>query len=158
MDAAHCPAHRRMAVATCARCGTFLCGDCTELLGEAALCPDCLALVRRESKPSWLLTGALGLQCIALVAVPLLLLLPFEVRVDPARGTIVVPLVRRLPLLQLVAFGVGWTVGARELQRLVHDALPSRARAFARLTRGLAAANLVLGLVVLQRVIGLFGR
>ncbi|MBM7111915.1 hypothetical protein [Archangium primigenium] len=151
-----------MAVATCARCGTFLCGDCTELLGDAALCPDCLALVRREGTPSWSLTGALGLQCIALVAAPLLLLLPFEARVEPGHGTIVLPLLRRLPVLQLLAFGVGWPVGARELQRLVHGALPSWARVLARLTRGLAAANLgfvlVQGLLVARLVLGLFGR
>jgi hypothetical protein len=65
-------------------------------------------------------------------------------------------------VLQLLAFGVGWLVGARELQRLVHGELPSRARALARLTRGLAAANLgfvlVQGLLVARLVLGLFGR
>jgi len=46
-ESPRCPVHERAAVATCARCGTFLCGDCTELLGEAAYCVSCLSRVRR---------------------------------------------------------------------------------------------------------------
>jgi hypothetical protein len=48
-------------VATCARCGTFLCGECTELLGEAAYCAPCLSRVRRRRRlPRGFLLG-LGL-------------------------------------------------------------------------------------------------
>jgi B-box zinc finger len=55
-----CPAHQRSAVATCARCGTFLCGDCTELRGEDAWCASCVALVGPRSGFRWrrLLWGA----------------------------------------------------------------------------------------------------
>ncbi|HSP79610.1 MAG TPA: hypothetical protein VLQ93_13825 [Myxococcaceae bacterium] len=56
-----CPVHERAAVATCARCGTVLCGECTELLGEAAYCASCLSHVRRGRRLPRGLSLGLGL-------------------------------------------------------------------------------------------------
>jgi hypothetical protein len=39
-----CPVHERAAIATCDRCGTFLCSSC-DVLGAPPLCEDC---VKRE--------------------------------------------------------------------------------------------------------------
>ncbi|ATB30515.1 hypothetical protein [Melittangium boletus] len=151
-----------MAVATCARCGTFLCGECTELIGETAACADCFALLHRRGTPSWALTLALGLQGVALVSAPLVLLLPFQVRIDTGQATIVLPLLRRVPVLNLLAFGAGWFMASRELRRLERADLPSRARTMARATRVLAVINLgfvlLQGLLVLRLLLGLFGR
>lgn len=36
-----CPVHERAAIATCDRCGTFLCSSC-DVLGEPPLCEDCV--------------------------------------------------------------------------------------------------------------------
>lgn len=156
-----CPAHQRTAVATCARCGTFLCGDCTEVLGETAVCASCLALLARRGIPSWGLTLTFVAQLVALLSAPLLLLMPFQVQVDSSHGTIVLPLVRRLPVLSLLAFLSGWFVGARELRRL-EPGVSSRARVLARLTRALAGVNLgvmlLQGALLLRLVLGLFGR
>ena len=66
-----CPSHQRAAVATCVRCGTFLCGECTELLGEAASCASCIAFVRKHGAASRALQGVFGLGLVALLIVPL---------------------------------------------------------------------------------------
>lgn len=64
-----CPPHQRAAVATCLRCGTFLCGECTELLGEAAYCASCLTFLQRHGPSSRaLLWGVLGLGLAGLLA------------------------------------------------------------------------------------------
>jgi len=156
-----CPAHQRTAVATCARCGTFLCGECTELIGETTACADCFALLQRRGAPSWALTLTLGLQVLALLSAPLVLLLPFQVRVDMGHATIVLPLLRRLPVLNLLAFGAGGFMASRELRRLERAELPSRARTMARATRVLAGLNLgfvlIQGVLVLRLVLGLLG-
>jgi hypothetical protein len=157
-----CPPHGRTAVATCARCGTFLCGECTELLGERALCAECLGRVARGGTASWGLTLTLALQFIALVSAPLLLLLPFQLRVDTGHGTVVLPLLRRLPLLNLVAGVVGLVLASRELRRGDAEDLSSRTRALTRATRGLAWVNLgfvlLQGLLLARLVLGLFAR
>ena len=39
-EGAQCPVHEQAAVATCARCGTFLCASCNAL-GKPPLCEEC---------------------------------------------------------------------------------------------------------------------
>ena len=157
---ARCPSHQRAAVATCVRCGTFLCGECTELLGEAAYCASCIAFVRKHGAASLALKLTFGLGLIALASVPLSLLLPVNVRVDMGRATIVLPLLRRLPVLNGVAAGLGFWVSARELRRLAREDISSPARTLARWTRGLAWLNLACVLLqlflLLRLVLGLF--
>ncbi len=154
-----CPTHQRAAVATCVRCGTFLCGECTELLGEAAYCASCIAFVRQHGAASLALKLTLGLGLIALATVPLAMLLPVNVVVDMGRATIVLPLLRRLPVLNGIAAGLGFWLSSRELRRLQH-AEPSPARTWARWTRGLSWLNLACVLLqvflVLRFVLGLF--
>ncbi len=154
-----CPTHQRAAVATCVRCGTFLCGECTELLGEAAYCASCIAFVRQHGAASLALKLTLGLGLIALATVPLAMLLPVNVVVDTGRATIVLPLLRRLPVLNGIAAGLGFWLSSRELRRLEHVE-PSPARTWARWTRGLSWLNLACVLLqlflVLRLVLGLF--
>ncbi|HYO58292.1 B-box zinc finger protein [Archangium sp.] len=143
-----CPMHQRAAVATCVRCGTFLCGECTELLGEAACCASCIAFVRKHGAASLVLKLTFGLGILALLTVPISMLLPVNVVVDTSRATIVLPLLRRLPVLNGLAAGLGFWLSARELRRLERVELSSPARTLARWTRGLAWFNL--GCVLLQ--------
>ncbi|MCY1073657.1 B-box zinc finger protein [Archangium lansingense] len=155
-----CPTHQRAAVATCVRCGTFLCGECTELLGEAAYCASCIAFVRRHGAASLALKLTFGLGIVALLTVPLAMLLPMNVVVDMGRATIVFPLLRRLPVLNAIAAGLGFWLSARELRRLERVELSSPARSLARWTRGLAWFNLACVLLqlflVLRFVLGFF--
>ncbi|WP_375770141.1 B-box zinc finger protein [Archangium gephyra] len=155
-----CPTHQRAAVATCVRCGTFLCGECTELLGEAACCASCITFVRKHGAASLALKLTLGLGLIALATVPLALLLPMNVVVDMGRATIVLPLLRRLPVLNGLAAGLGFWLSSRELRRLERVDVPSPARTWARWTRGLSWLNLACVLLqvflVLRLVLGFF--
>lgn len=53
-----CPVHEQKAVATCDRCGTFLCAKCGSL-GSPPLCEDCV--VRSDvprSRPRWVVNVA----------------------------------------------------------------------------------------------------
>ena len=154
-----CPPHQRPAVATCVRCGTFLCGECTELLGEAATCASCLPLLRAHGSASLPLKLAFGLCVAAMLSSPFVLLLPLHVRVDPERALLVLPLLRRLPLLNVLAAGVGGVLASRELRRLGPGARPSPTGSLARWTRTLAWLNLgfvvLQGFLVLRLVLGL---
>lgn len=155
-----CPPHQRAAVATCVRCGTFLCGECTELLGEAAYCASCSAFVREHGAASLALKLTLGLGIVALLTVPLAMLLPVQVVVDMGRATLVVPLLRRLPVLNAIAAGLGFWLSSRELRRLERVESSSPARSWARWTRALSWLNLACVLLqlflVLRFVLGLF--
>ncbi|OJH36346.1 hypothetical protein BON30_34950 [Cystobacter ferrugineus] len=154
-----CPPHQRPAVATCVRCGTFLCGECTELLGEAATCASCLPLLRAHGSASLPLKLAFGLCVAAMMSSPLALLLPLHVKVEPERALIVLPLLRRLPVLNVLAAGVGGVLASRELRRLGPGGRSSPAGSLARWTRALAWLNLgfvlLQGFLVLRLVLGL---
>jgi hypothetical protein len=143
-----CPPHHRPAVTTCARCGTFLCGECLELLGDTATCASCLPVLRAQGSASLGLKLAFGLGVAAMMSAPFALLLPLHARVDPGQALLVLPLLRRLPVLNLVAAVTGEMLAAREGRRLGPGARPSPAGSLARWTRALAAFNL--GFVLLQ--------
>ena len=155
-----CPTHQRAAVATCVRCGTFLCGECTELLGEAAWCASCGAFVRKHGAASLALKLTFGLGIAALLSVLLAMFLPLNVVVDRERGALVFPLLWRLPVLNAIATGLGFWLSSRELRRLERVELPSPARTWARWTRGLSWLNLACVLLqlflVVRFVLGLF--
>jgi len=52
-DGAVCPVHELAAVATCERCGTFLCAKCGSL-GTPPLCEDCVARPdEARALPGW---------------------------------------------------------------------------------------------------------
>ncbi|WPB76297.1 B-box zinc finger protein [Archangium violaceum] len=155
-----CPTHQRAAVATCVRCGTFLCGECTELLGESSYCASCSAFVREHGTASLALKLTLGLGIVALLTVPLAMLLPVSVVVDIGQATLVVPVLRRLPVLNGIAAGLGFWLSSRELRRLERVESASSARSWARWTRGLSWLNLACVLLqvflVLRLVLGFF--
>lgn len=115
--AARCALHPDLsAVATCARCGGFLCGDCLELVGEAPSCAPCVTQLQREGRPSRAVQVALGFGVLGLVLVPCSL---------------------ALPLPPLVA-GVGCVVvGTREVRRIRRGEGPQRGLAQANLARKL---------------------
>jgi hypothetical protein len=117
-------------VATCARCGSFLCGECTEVREDAAWCASCVAWLRVHGQPSRLMRGVLGLQVASLLGLPvgLFCFLP-------------------TPLFTLVAAGVGLWLPTRELRRIARGEAPERGRKTARVARGLAWVNLGLGLL-----------
>jgi hypothetical protein len=50
LEGALCPVHEKPAMATCGRCGTFLCVDC-KALGQPPLCEDCLDREAAERRP-----------------------------------------------------------------------------------------------------------
>jgi len=121
---ARCASHPDVtAVATCARCGSFLCGDCTELLGESPACAPCVALLRREMKPSRGVQVALGLNLLGLACLPCSLV---------------------LPLPTLVAGLAGVVLAARELVRIRRGQGPERGRTQAQGVLALGGLNLAL--------------
>ncbi len=134
-----CPAHQRVAVATCARCGTFLCGECTELLGEAAYCASCAALVAPQVGPIPLgLLAVSGLVLLGMLSTAAAFL-PFF------------PSILSFPRWVLLgASGVaGLWVPTRVLHRIDSGRGPRRARLLARCTRWLASVNLLVFLLSL---------
>lgn len=146
---ARCPAHQRAAVATCVRCGTFLCGECTELLGDAAYCASCIAFVRAHAAPSQLLKVMLGLEVIALASIPLVMLLPVRALVRVGDALLAVAILQRVPVLNAAAAGLGFWAATRERRRLLQEGLA--VSPWARWGRALAWGNL--GFVVLQAFI-----
>jgi hypothetical protein len=126
-------------VATCARCGTFLCGDCIELLGEAALCASCAAIVARQEGPIpvglLVVSGLVLLGMLSTAAA----FLPFF------------PSILSLPrwILLGVSGVVGLWVPTRVLHRIDSGQGPRRARFLARCTRWLASVNLLFFLLSL---------
>jgi ribose/xylose/arabinose/galactoside ABC-type transport system permease subunit len=135
---ARCAQHpEASAVATCTRCGTFLCGACTELLGEAAWCVSCLDFLRRYGPGSRAVVAELVLCLLGLV------------------NGVLLPM---LPLFNLLA-ALGFWVPGRQLRRMARGEVSMRGRTLAQVTRVLAWLNLVLllawgtvvGIVVYQR-------
>ncbi|MFP2928591.1 hypothetical protein ACLESO_26030 [Pyxidicoccus sp. 3LG] len=119
-----CGAHPDLAaVATCARCGTFLCGECTEVLGESPYCAPCIEVLRRSAKPSRVVQVALVLNVLGLACLPCSL---------------------ALPLPTLVAGLAGVVLGSRELRRIRGGQGPERGRTQAQVVRALGSVNLVL--------------
>jgi hypothetical protein len=107
-------------VATCARCGGFLCGECTEVVGESPYCAPCVAILKREQKPSRVVLGALALNVAGLLCLPCSV---------------------ALPLPTLVAGVCGVVLGTWALRR---PAGGGRERSWARLTLILGGLNLLL--------------
>jgi hypothetical protein len=134
-----CPAHQRAAVATCRRCGTFLCDECIELLDEAAWCASCVALVGPRSGP--LPPGLLGVSALVLLGMLSTgaAFLPFF------------PSVLTFPRWLLLGLSgvAGLWVSTRVLQRIARGQAPRRARLLARCTRWLATVNLLFFLLSL---------
>ncbi len=122
------------AVATCMRCGTFLCGDCTELVGESPCCAPCVALLRKEARPSRVVQVALALNVVGLACLPCSL---------------------ALPLPTLVAGLAGVVLGMRELRRIARGEGAERGRNQARVTAALGGLNL--GLAAGWMTVLLFG-
>jgi len=109
------------AVATCARCGGFLCGDCVELAGETPYCAACVVVLRREARPSRVVQVALALNVVGLACLPCSL---------------------ALPLPTLVAGLAGVVLGTRELRRIARGEGAERGRSQARVTTVLGWVNL----------------
>lgn len=131
-----CPQHQRLAVATCSRCGTFLCGDCTELLEEAAYCAACLPLVRRQAAFPRALFVALGLGVLGLLTLALSVSGFFLVR-----------------FAQPVLAGVSLGLSIRVLRRIRRGEAPRRARPLAWLSLTLAGLNVLIFLLGLGLVL-----
>ncbi|KFE68008.1 hypothetical protein [Hyalangium minutum] len=126
---ARCANHpEAAAVASCARCGTFLCGACTELLGEAASCASCLALLHKGAVPPRRMKVILALNVLVLVTFPLL---------------------GALPLQNLVMSVLGLWVGTRERRRIRESQGAVGGAGQAWLALGLGVVN---GLLVLAWV------
>ena len=143
-----CPLHQRTAVATCARCGSFLCGECAELLDEAAYCAACVTFLQTHGRPSRALWLALALEGVALGVLPLgwIPLGWLGERAEVFRAALLVGVVLvRMPVLTGLAAGVGFWVTTRERRR---EALTSTARRWVGVARVLAW--LCLGYVVLE--------
>jgi hypothetical protein len=116
-------------VAPCARCGTFLCGACTEVMGEEAYCADCIAWLHKNGPVSRAVQVLIALEIAGLAGLPLcLLLLP-------------------LPAAHLVLGGVGLWMSTRELRRIQRGEGPLRGARQAKVARALAVVHLLLGLV-----------
>jgi hypothetical protein len=113
------------AVAPCVRCGTFLCGGCTELLREEAYCAGCVTWLRLHAPPSRVVKGLIGLNIAALILLPLLC----------------------LPVLNLIAIVLGLWLPSRELDRIRRGEGPLRGMLQARVAYWLAWVNLLLVLL-----------
>jgi hypothetical protein len=126
-------------VATCTRCGTFLCGECTELLGEAAYCASCAALLAPRFGPiSPRLLAVSGLVLLGTLSTVAAFLPGF-------------PALFALPRWLLLGVSGVWGLWlpTRELRRIDRGQGPQRARLLARCTRWLAAVNLLFFLLSL---------
>jgi hypothetical protein len=114
-------------VAPCARCGTFLCGACTELMDDAAFCAECVAWLRRNGAPSRVVQGLIVLGLAGILCFPLC-------------GFLV-------PLINLVSAVLGLWLPTRELRRIHRGEGPLRGVRQAKVARGLAVVNLLLMLL-----------
>ncbi len=141
-----CPSHRQAAVATCARCGTFLCGDCVELLGEAAWCADCVALLQRGGPSSRAVWVALGLGLTGVLSSPLFFLLWWSATRFLGFMPWMVWLLVAAPWLNVLVLVLGPWWPLRELRRIQRGEASHRGRALAWWALGLVLANLALAL------------
>jgi hypothetical protein len=123
-------------VAPCARCGTFLCGACTEVMGEQAYCSDCIAWLHKNGPVSRTVQVFLGLEIASLISVPVCLL------------TLALP-------VQLLLGAAGLWVASRELRRIRQGEGPQRGARQAKVVRALAWVNLLLGVVWAAGVVAL---
>lgn len=114
------------AVALCARCGTFLCGECTELRGETAYCASCVDILRRTGPPSRRVQALIALG----VAGLLVCLIPF-------------PLMGFPPVLSMLSLGFALTTVRRELLRIANGEAPLQGRTQARVAFALGLANIL---------------
>ncbi|MDY7226020.1 hypothetical protein [Hyalangium rubrum] len=114
-------------MASCARCGTFLCGDCTEVMDEAAHCADCVARLRLHGKPSRRVQGLIGLGIAGILSFPLMCGLP--------------------PVFSLVVAALGLWLPTRELDRIRRGEGPLRGMRQAKVARWLAGTNLLMVLL-----------
>ncbi len=117
-------------MATCARCGGFLCGDCTEVVGESPYCAPCVAILKRDAKPSRVIQWALvvnvaGLACLPCALAP--------------------------PLPTLVAGVCGVTAGGWALRR-TEPGGKARTRVWVTLALGVLNVALAVGWLVVLRV------
>jgi hypothetical protein len=120
-------------VAPCSRCGTFLCGDCTEVVDEAAWCADCMEWLRRNGPTSRLVKWCIGLGIAGIVLSPLCTILGL--------------------VINAVVGGVGVTVSTRELRRIRRGEGPLRGTMQAHVARVLAVVNLLLALLWLAGIV-----
>jgi len=114
-------------VAPCVRCGTFLCGACTEVVGEAAYCEDCLAWLHKNGPPSRAVQGLIAVGIVGIL------------------GTLLCGLLA--PVLNLLVAVPGLWLSTRELRRIQRGEGPLRGALQAKVARVLAGLNL--GLVLL---------
>lgn len=114
-------------MASCARCGTFLCGDCTEVMDEAAHCADCVSRLRVQGPPSRKVQGLIGLGIAGILLFPLLCGLP--------------------PVHCLGVAALGLWLPTRELDRIRRGEGPLRGMRQAKVARWLAGVNLLLALL-----------
>lgn len=116
-----------MAVAPCTRCGTFLCGACTEVMGEAAYCADCIAWLHKNGPVSRVVQGLIGASILGFLCLPLGLLF--------------------FPIFNLVVGVLGLWLPTRELRRIRRGEGPLRGIRQAQVARVLAGVNLLLVLL-----------
>ena len=134
-----CPPHQRAAVATCVRCGTFLCGECTELLGESAYCASCATFLQRNGSSSRAIWGVFGLGLAGLLALPFSIILSGFFWFGPW-------LLLLVPWLNVLAGLFGPWLPLRELRRIARGESSRRGRAPSWWALWLALANLVIAL------------
>lgn len=104
------------------RCGSFLCGECTELLGEATYCAACVDFLRVHGRASRGLQLALVLGALSAVSLPLVLGLVGWLQ-GGSEPTVLLAVAYAfvlglgLPVLHALALIVGLFVVARERRR-----------------------------------------
>jgi len=155
-DATRCGNHpTEAAVDTCSRCGTFLCSECVDFLGDAVLCAACLERVGGNAPPSrraWAtaLIGGLGF------ALPWLLFV--FMLISRRVSFLQIPIVTVLSVgLSFFSFGLGRT----ELRRLQTPPASRRGRRLTLAGMILSAASvglLLLRLLVVFSLVGLVVR
>lgn len=125
---ARCAKHPDVAaVAPCARCGTFLCGACTEVVKEGAWCADCVTWLRQNGSPSRLIQVFIGLGIGGVFCFPLCSFLA--------------------PLFNFGVGVLGLWLSTRELRRIQRGEGPVRGAWQAKVARALAGVNLLVMLL-----------
>lgn len=122
-----------VAVAPCTRCGTFLCGACTEVMAEAAYCADCIAWLNKNGPVSRVVQGLIVASLLGFLCLPL--------------GVFF------FPVYNLVVGVLGLWLPTRELRRIRRGEGPLRGVRQAQVARVLAGLNLVLALLALAAIV-----